>query len=52
MVDEGTLGTIQDTKDTRLGKTYGSQVLRLTLLAPEIVEGYWTGAAAGGVVAG
>jgi hypothetical protein len=38
-LDEGAYGTIDDlAKSKGIGKTYVSQVLRLTLLAPEIVE--------------
>jgi hypothetical protein len=39
MLDEGVYATIEDlAKAKGIGKTYVSQVLRLTLLAPEIVE--------------
>ena len=39
MLDEGVYGTIEDlAKSKGIAKTYVSQVLRLTLLAPEIVE--------------
>jgi hypothetical protein len=39
MLDEGLHATIDDlAKAKGIGKTYVSQVLRLTLLAPEIVE--------------
>ena len=39
MLDEGVHATIEDlAKAKGIGKTYVSQVLRLTLLAPEIVE--------------
>jgi len=39
MLDEGVHATIEDlAKSKGIGKTYVSQVLRLTLLAPEIVE--------------
>jgi hypothetical protein len=39
LLDEGVHGTIEDlAKAKRLRKSYVSQVLRLTLLAPEIVE--------------
>jgi hypothetical protein len=39
MLDEGVYGTIEDlAKSEGIAKTYVSQVLRLTLLAPEIVE--------------
>lgn len=38
MLDEGVYGTIEDLAEAKgIGKTYVSQVLRLTLLAPEIV---------------
>ena len=39
MLDEGEHATIEDlARAKRIGKTYVSQILRLTLLAPEIVE--------------
>lgn len=39
MLDEGTHATIEDLATSkRIAKTYVSQVLRLTLLAPEIVD--------------
>jgi hypothetical protein len=39
MLDEGVHATIEDlAKSKGIGKTYVSQVLRLTLLAPEVVE--------------
>jgi hypothetical protein len=39
MLDEGVYATIEDlARAKKIGKTYVSQVLRLTLLAPEIVE--------------
>jgi hypothetical protein len=39
MLDEGVHATIEElAKSKGIGKTYVSQVLRLTLLAPEIVE--------------
>ena len=39
MLDAGVHGTIEDlAKSKRIGKPYVSQVLRLTLLAPELVE--------------
>jgi hypothetical protein len=39
MLDEGVHATIDDlAKAKGIGKTYVSQVLRLTLLAPEVVE--------------
>ena len=39
MLDEGVHATIEDlAKSKGIGKTYVSQVLRLTLVAPEIVE--------------
>jgi hypothetical protein len=39
MLDEGMYGTIDDVERAKgIGKTYVSQVLRLTLLAPDIVE--------------
>jgi hypothetical protein len=39
MLDDGVYATIEDlAKAKGIGKTYVSQVLRLTLLAPEIVE--------------
>jgi hypothetical protein len=39
MLDEGVHATIEDLARAKgIGKTYVSQVLRLTLLAPEIVE--------------
>jgi hypothetical protein len=39
MLDEGVHATIEDlAKAKGIGKTYVSQVLRLTSLAPEIVE--------------
>ena len=39
ILDEGLHATIDDlAKSKEIGKTYVSQVLRLTLLAPEIVE--------------
>jgi hypothetical protein len=39
MLDTGVYSTIEDlAKAKGIGKTYVSQVLRLTLLAPEIVE--------------
>jgi hypothetical protein len=39
MLDEGAYATIEDLAGAKgIGKTYVSQVLRLTLLAPEIIE--------------
>lgn len=39
MLDEGAYGTLEDlAKAEGIGKTNVSQVLRLTLLAPKIVE--------------
>ena len=39
MLDEGVYATIEELAKSRgIAKTYVSQVLRLTLLAPEIVE--------------
>ncbi len=39
MLDEGVYATLEDlAKSKGIGKTYVSQVLRLTLVAPEIVE--------------
>jgi len=39
MLDEGVYSTIEDlAKSKGIAKTYVSQILRLTLLAPEIVE--------------
>jgi len=39
MLDEGVHATIEDLANSKgIGKTYVSQVLRLTLLAPEIIE--------------
>jgi hypothetical protein len=39
MLDDGVHATIEElAKAKGLGKTYVSQVLRLTLLAPEVVE--------------
>jgi hypothetical protein len=44
MLDTGAYGTIDDlARANGIGKTYVSQVLRLTLLAPEIVEGILDG---------
>jgi len=44
MLDEGVHGTIKDlAKAKGIGKTYVSPVLRLTMLAPEIVEGILDG---------
>lgn len=38
-LDEGVHATLEDlAKSKGIGKTYASRVLRLTLLAPEIVE--------------
>jgi hypothetical protein len=39
MLDDGTYGTIEElAKAKGIGKTYVSQVLRLTLLAPDLIE--------------
>jgi hypothetical protein len=39
MLDEGVHGTIEDLARSKgIAKTYISQILRLTLLAPDIVE--------------
>jgi hypothetical protein len=44
MLDEGVHATIEDlAKAKGIGKTYVSQVLRLTLLAPDIVEAILNG---------
>jgi hypothetical protein len=44
MLDTGVHGTIEDlAKAKGIGKTYVSRVLRLTLLAPEMVEAILNG---------
>jgi hypothetical protein len=44
MLDEGEYATLEDlAKAKGIGKTYVSQVLRLTLLAPKIVEAFLAG---------
>jgi hypothetical protein len=44
MLDEGAYGTIEElAKAKGIAKTYVSRVLRLTLLAPELVEGILDG---------
>ena len=44
MLDDGVCATLEDlAKAKGIGKTYVSQVLRLTLLAPEIVEAILNG---------
>ena len=44
MLDEGAFGTLEDlAKSKGIAKTYVSQILRLTLLAPEIIERFSMG---------
>jgi hypothetical protein len=50
MLDTGVHATIEDlAKAKKIGKTYVSQVLRLTLLAPEIVEAILDGRQSAGL---
>jgi hypothetical protein len=43
-LDTGAHGTIEDlAKSKRIGKTYVSKIIRLTLLAPDVVEAFLDG---------
>jgi hypothetical protein len=44
MLDEGRFASVRELAEAeRVGLSYISRILRLTLLAPEIVDGSWTG---------